>query len=334
MIAVGAVVAFVATLVLCPVVIEWLRRRDMVDNPVERSSHSVPTLRGGGLAPAVGAVLGATIAAASSSSSLLTVVGTALAFGALGLADDLTSVSAHLRLVLQLLLAAGAVVLLAPDLPDGVTLAILAPLAWIWLVAYVNAFNFMDGINGISAAQVIVAGGAWAAVGAWQDTPVVTAGGLTIALAALAFLPFNFPNARVFLGDVGSYFLGGWLAVMVVLAISEGLTPEAALAPLLLYVCDTGITLARRIARRESFMEPHREHTYQRLVVGGWSHARTTGFVGVVIAMCSALGAATLLSTPVRVGADVALAVVMVAYLTAPQWQSRLHPLPSADTRA
>jgi len=261
---------------------------------------------------------------------LLVVAATALTFGALGLVDDLATIAARRRLLLQLVIAAGAVALLAPKMTPGWALLALAPLAWIWLAAYVNAFNFMDGINGISAAQVVVAGTAWSLVGAWQDTPVVTAGGLTIAAAALAFLPFNFPRAKVFLGDVGSYFFGGWLATMVVVALIEGLTPEVAVAPVLLYLCDTGTTLLRRIARRASWMEPHREHTYQRLVAGGWSHTGTTAFVAAMIALSSALGAATLAGNPLRAGADVALVLLMVAYLTSPQWQSRRRHLEPA----
>ena len=331
MILLGAAVGFVVTLLLCPLVIRELGRRTVLDTPVERSSHSVPTLRGGGLAPAIGACAGAVVASGSSSALLLVVAGVAAAFGTLGLMDDLATVAARRRLLVQLLIAGVAVLPLASGVTSGAALVLLTPVAWIWLVAYVNAFNFMDGINGISAAQAVVAGTAWALVGVWQDEPVVAAGGLVIAAAALAFLPYNFPRAKVFLGDVGSYFLGGWLAAMVVVALGHGLTPEMAVAPVLLYLAETGTTLLRRIARRAPLSEAHREHTYQQLVAGGWSHARTTGFVAAVITLSSLLGAATLAGDlALRAGADVALVLLMVGYLMSPQWQSRRNRLEAA----
>lgn len=322
MIVVGAVVGGLLTLVLCPLVINGLARWAVLDTPVGRSSHSQPTLRGGGLAPAIGAVVGAVVASPSTPRVLLVVGATALAFGAIGLVDDLAGLPAGPRLLGQLAVAAVVVVPLASGVASGVVVVPLALVAGLWLVAYVNAFNFMDGINGISAAQVITAGVAWAIAGAWQDEPVVIAGGLVVAAAALAFLPFNFPSAKVFLGDVGSYFLGGWLAAMAVVVLGRGLTLEAAVAPLLVYVCDTGSTLARRVARRVDLMEAHREHTYQQLVAGGWSHARTTGFVTVVIAVSSSLGVVTLADrVALRMVADVALVLLMAAYLLSPRWQ-------------
>src|SRR5207244_9022591 len=102
-----------------------------------------------------------------------------------------------------------------PWLLTGMTSSLLWRLVFglgvlIWVVAYTNAFNFMDGINGISAAQVIVAGGYFGIVGTQRHVPLLAAGGFVAAGAAAAFLPFNFPKATVFLGDVGSYFLGAW----------------------------------------------------------------------------------------------------------------------------
>src|SRR5205085_2029337 len=122
----------------------------------------------------------------------------------------------------------------------------------VWLIAYVNAFNFMDGVNGVSAVQAVVAGVAWWVVGEWQDVHALAAGGLLVAAVAVAFAPFNFPRAHMFLGDVGSYFFGGWLGVLAVVALRQGLTVEASFAPLSVYLADTGMTLARRVARHEA----------------------------------------------------------------------------------
>lgn len=324
MIVLGAVLGALVTMSLCPPVIRALGRRAILDVPGERSSHSQPTLRGGGLAPALGAGVGAALASASSSGWLLIVPAIAFSFGALGLADDVASLPARWRLLMQIVLATAAAVAVAPKMTSGLVMIAAVVLAALWLVAFVNAFNFMDGINGISAAQTAVAGVAWSAVGAWQHEPILTAGGLVVAGAALGFLPFNFPTARVFLGDVGSYFFGAWLAVMVLVALERGITPEMAVAPVLLYLCDTGLTLLRRLSRRAAWMEPHREHTYQRLLDGGWTHARTTVTVATIIGVSALLGAGTLLdSVAIRAAADVALALLMVGYLMLPRWQNK-----------
>jgi len=91
------------------------------------------------------------------------------------------------------------------------------------------------------------------------------AAAFALVAGAIGFAPFNFPTARVFLGDVGSYFAGAWLAVLVVLGLRGSIPPEAIVAPVALYVADTGLTLARRVQRHEPWHEPHRQHAYQRL---------------------------------------------------------------------
>lgn len=324
MILLGTLLSAVLSALLCPLVIRMLRRRSVIDAPVARSSHSLPTPRGGGIAPAIGACAGLALTIEGSTSILIVVAAAAVAYGVLGLVDDVADIAASNRLLIQVTIAAPAVVPLAWQITNGIVLVLLIPVVWLWLAAYVNAFNFMDGINGISATQVVVAGAAWGLVGLWRDEPALTAGGFVVAAAALAFLPFNFPRARVFMGDVGSYFFGGWLAAMTAVALGRSATIEMAGAPLLLYLCDTAITILRRLAQRVPITEAHREHTYQRLVIGGWSHGRTTAYVGAVIAMSSLLGAATMLGNlAVRVIADAALALLMLGYLMTPTWQGR-----------
>lgn len=318
------------TVAAAPPVIGALQRRAVIDTPGHRSSHSDPTPRGGGLAPALGATGGALIAATATSNLVLVVGAAAMGFGVLGWADDVRDLAARTRLVAQLAIATCVVVPVAAAVGSGAQM-LLAPLAVLWLVAFVNAFNFMDGINGISATQTTIAGGAWTLTGLWQDQTLLVASGLIVAVAALAFLPFNFPAARVFLGDVGSYFLGAWLAATALVAVAHDLTPEMAVAPLLLYLADTGTTLVRRGLRGERLTQSHREHTYQRLVIGGWSHTTTTGFAAAVTTAASLLGAATMVGNlAVRAAADLALVLLMAAYLASPRWQQRRRPAGSA----
>src|SRR5262249_3675175 len=155
--------------------------------------------------------------------------------------------SVRRRFAVQIAIASSTTVWLSLEVTAGAAVVFIAFAILVWIVGYVNAFNFMDGINGISVAQIVAAGLAWGMVGAWEDQADLVGASFGLVGAALAFMPFNFPNARVFLGDVGSYFFGGWLAVLAVASLSWGLTVEMALAPLLLYACDTGVTLLRRI---------------------------------------------------------------------------------------
>jgi UDP-N-acetylmuramyl pentapeptide phosphotransferase/UDP-N-acetylglucosamine-1-phosphate transferase len=245
----------------------------------------------------------------------------ALGFGILGLVDDLRHVPAINKLVIQALIAAGLLPSLIGSVSGSAALRVaVACLVLLWIVSFVNAFNFMDGINGISTTQTLIAGGYWYFVGAIENVPELAVGGLVIAGAALGFAPFNFPRALMFLGDVGSYFIGAWMAILVVIGIRAGLAVEAVLAPVALYLADTFFAIVRRVRRGERWHEAHRDHVYQRLVALGWSHTRTTGFVGLVILVCSAIGAVALAVQPqaMRVVADTAIVGLLGAYLLSP----------------
>ncbi len=314
--------ALAVALALAPLVLVLLRRANLLDHPSERSSHAAPVLRGGGLAPALGALVALALTPAVPGTQRWAVAVTAAAFGLVGLVEDVVGVVALRRLAVQF----AAAVLSVPFLLDGLSGPVLWRAAFtagvvFWLVAFANAYNFMDGIDGISVAQAAGAGLTWMLVGVAQDVPMLAAGGAIAAGATLGFAPFNLPRARMFLGDVGSYFLGAWLAALAVLGVRAGLPPEAILAPLALYVADTGSTLARRVLRGETWHEPHRDHAYQRLCRSGWTHVQASALVAAGIALSGALGAVSLGdSVPARLAADVALAGVIGAYLLAPRW--------------
>jgi UDP-N-acetylmuramyl pentapeptide phosphotransferase/UDP-N-acetylglucosamine-1-phosphate transferase len=247
---------------------------------------------------------------------------TAGVFGLVGLLEDVFGISALLRLGVQFAAGAFAGVLLLDDVTGSTLWRLVFGAAVVfWLVAFVNAYNFMDGINGISVAQAVGAGGTWLLVGTYADSPALAVGGAIVAAAALGFAPYNVPQARMFLGDVGSYFIGAWLAAVAVLGLRDGVPWEAVLAPLALYVADTGTTLLRRAFRGERWYQPHRDHAYQRLADAGWSHVQRSAFVAACICACAALGAVSLGdSLPARVAADVAIAGVIGAYLLLPAW--------------
>jgi UDP-N-acetylmuramyl pentapeptide phosphotransferase/UDP-N-acetylglucosamine-1-phosphate transferase len=259
-----------------------------------------------------------------------------LGFGAIGFVDDLTSALAvTIRLMVQFGASAAVVAVLWEHTSQGTLLAgLVGAVAVLWIISFVNAFNFMDGINGISCAQTIAAGVAFGLLARHEHQLVLQTAAFALVAGSIGFAPFNFPTARIFLGDVGSYFAGAWLAVLVVIGLRGSIPAEAMVAPVVLYVADTGVTLVRRVHRHEAWHQAHRQHTYQRLVDFGWSHTQTTGLVFTLVTLCSMLGSVSLLgSVPGRVAADCAVIVLVAGYLVLPVLIARRRPALQLDGR-
>jgi len=312
------VVAAGATLALDRPVSALLRRLAVIDYPGSRSSHQVPTLRGGGLGPAVaGAVILALALETPRSRGLLMAI---MGLAALGFVEDVRGVPAVRRLVLQMVIGAVTVPFMLSGVGiDGRLYPAVVALAVLALVSYVNAFNFMDGINGISVTQAVVAGLNFVVVGAATDTKEVAVGGAVCAGTALGFAPSNVPRARMFLGDVGSYYFGSLVGGLAILGLASGSPPEVVLAPLTLYVADTGLTLLRRVRAREAWLSPHRDHVYQRLTDLGLSHMQVSAGIGGLMALCALLGMASLSGSLVaRIVADLGVLAVIAVYETSP----------------
>ncbi|KPM54940.1 glycosyl transferase [Frankia sp. CcI49] len=349
MIAAGAA-ALLVTVVAMPVVVSAMRRLAAIDDVNERSSHRVPTPRGGGIAVALGIFAGVVVLQVTSghgdSPGLLPMIVGVTLFGLVGLAEDVGAdaggISPLRRLALQLLagLVVSAVLLTsvsldAAPIPPVVAVSAAALIGPLWITGFVNAFNFMDGVNGISSAQAAVAGGSLIVVGHLYEASALAAGGTVLVGSAIGFAPFNFPRARIFLGDVGSYTLGTSLAVLALQGILSGIPVEAVLAPLLLYLADTGATLVRRVLRGERWYLPHRTHTYQRLTDVGWTHTRVTVTVASLVAASSGLGLLAARGDPgIRVTADLALLVLVVGYLNAPRLITLAHARGCAERPA
>jgi UDP-GlcNAc:undecaprenyl-phosphate/decaprenyl-phosphate GlcNAc-1-phosphate transferase len=334
--AVELAVAAGATIAMAPPVSALLQRRAVIDYPGVRSSHELPTLRGGGLAPAAAGSLVLAVALPPGWGGLLLAVVT---FGAVGLIEDLRGIPAVRRLALHVLTAAAAVPFLLGDVSiDGRLFAVVCALAALGLVSYVNAFNFMDGINGISVAQAGVAGLTFVVVGAVTDADVLAVGGAVCLGTALGFAPSNVPRASVFLGDVGSYFFGGLVGALAIAGLAGGSTPEAVLAPLLLYLADTGTTLLRRLRAGEEWLSPHRSHVYQRLTDLGLTHVQVSAGVGVLIAVSALLGTVSLSGNEAaRITTDAGLLVVVGLYLGSPRLFGRMGrqaTVPAAPARS
>jgi UDP-GlcNAc:undecaprenyl-phosphate GlcNAc-1-phosphate transferase len=260
-------VAALAAAVVTGLVAALLPRLGVVDVPNHRSSHDRPVPRGGGVGMLAGVAAGLLV---SHPDHLLAVglVG-ALVLAIVGFVDDVRSLPAVLRLGLQVGVGAVTAGLLVHEAGLDLPMALLAAAAaTLWLTGYVNVFNFMDGANGLAGLNALIAGACFAWIGSVEPSESGTAllvGGAVLLGAAAGFLPWNFPVARIFLGDVGSYatgFLIAWLALVGMLTTDRFVW---CLAPTALVLLDTSLTLVRRARRGESLMEAHREHVYQRL---------------------------------------------------------------------
>jgi UDP-N-acetylmuramyl pentapeptide phosphotransferase/UDP-N-acetylglucosamine-1-phosphate transferase len=296
--------SFCASLVLCWPAAFVLRRLGVIDRPNARSSHQVPTVRGGGVAilTTVLGGLGIAVAGGAEGGPGVIVIGAGAALLAVvSFVDDLRSVGAALRFGCHGLVAALFVwkIGLPPGLEGGWAEALLAVVGFLWIAGYTNAFNFMDGINGLAAGQAAVTGLGTAALALAAGLPAGHPAcwiGLLVAGAAAGFFPHNFPRARMFMGDVGSAPMGCLLATAGWwLASSAGwwwLVPVGLLHAN--FVLDTGVTLARRVLRGERWHEAHREHFYQRLIRAGRSHAFVTAWemAGQALVIALALFAA------------------------------------------
>jgi len=268
-----------------------------IDRPNDRSSHVVPTPRGGGLAIVLGTLIGV-ICFAPVNRDVVVFLASVSVVAGVSFFDDFRSLSFGIRLATQgcaalvLILGLGLVVH-SVELPAfewlppywvGLVLSIL------FVVGYCNFFNFMDGINGIAAIQAALCASTLAlllnGVGA-TDWSILAA---AVAGAAIGFLPHNFPRARMFMGDVGSVTLGFTLAVLTMVAHSRGVPWPGLLLVHGAFLFDSVFTLIKRLSRGQNIFRPHREHVYQRLVQRGLSHTNSTLIYTGLGAVCCLAG--------------------------------------------
>lgn len=284
--------ALVSALV-CRFTIYYAKRLQLIDQPGRRRSHAIPTPRGGGMGVVVAALLGLAAALPGGNDSIAPATGpaplTLMSLGAgivivaaVGWLDDHRSLGAGIRLCAHFaaVMVTALPVLVAdlpglsgnPALPWILAALALAIVAGVWSI---NLHNFMDGINGLLALQAIFVFCVLAllCVNAGRVGEARCMG--IFAAATLGFLPFNFPQARIFMGDVGSGTLG--LLIAVGIAWQAVAMPGLAYAGLIAcsaFVVDASATLLSRMLNGRRWYSAHREHLYQWLVRSGMSHAR------------------------------------------------------------
>jgi UDP-N-acetylmuramyl pentapeptide phosphotransferase/UDP-N-acetylglucosamine-1-phosphate transferase len=295
----ATIAVFVITAVLVDLMVILAARWRLVDLPNRRSAHALPTARGGGLAIVVTTALASLLVALrwppAAFAILVGVILPCLVIAVVGIIDDMQPLRASLRLVVQIGVAAAITAALGPLSSIAIPGLPVIELGWVgwpltvlWIVGMTNAFNFMDGSDGMAALGAVVAGGAIAVIG-WQlriHLPLLLAA--FAAAAAGGFLVFNWQPARVFMGDVGSAFLGTYLAA-VPLTFPE---PQRSLVfiPMVLalwpYVFDPFVSVLRRVYHRKNPFEPHREFLFHRLIRSGIPHGRTA----IVYALLAGIG--------------------------------------------
>jgi Fuc2NAc and GlcNAc transferase len=307
--------------------------RSITDIPNGRSMHTVPTPRGGGLA--IFAVVSAFVALQTLLGVLDRDVGIGLLGGGglialVGWIDDHGHLRAKWRAVAQFVGAVWFVFWVGA--PQSVWLGAWSfPLGWgapfvavVGLMWLTNLFNFMDGIDGIAAGEAVSVGTVGGLLLLAAGAPGLAGTALLVAAASLGFLLWNWAPARIFMGDVGSGFLGFMLGALAIASDQAGGVPLVVWLLLMgVFVFDATVTLLRRLLR-ERFYEAHRRHAYQRAVAAGASHGAVTGLVLVLnalLAIAAGIGWARPEHLPLAILA--VLAVLSFTYLLV----ERRHPM-------
>ncbi len=299
----------------------------LLDNPNDRSSHSFPTPRGGGIGIWLVFMLIGLFVVKDIFFTLI-----AGAAGLLGLLEDYLTLSSKLRLLIQFVISISLVFLFS-GLPTS-TVAIVSFLFWlVFITGTANFYNFMDGINGIAGLTGIVGFGLMAFFSFFIiSEPEVALTSIALSCACLGFLPFNFPKARVFMGDIGSVFLGVVFASFV-LKLSASIGRFLCIVMFLsIFYADAILTIYYRYRRGENLMKAHRSHLYQymsnELKIPHWiissTYALTQCIFGILAIITYSKG---LLWQSVLLGTFVGLFIV--AYQIIKRIKSRLSGSPS-----
>ncbi len=302
-----SIAVFIASAAIVDMVVILASRWKLVDLPNLRSAHALPTARGGGIAIVITMTLATIAVAIRWPNVLLPLLGAilpAVAIGVVGAIDDIRPLRATVRLAIQIAAAIAITAIVGPI--RSVALPLVGtfdlgsagwPITVIWIVGLTNAFNFMDGIDGMCGVQAWVAGLLVAIVGLALWVPPLMVLGACLAAAVAGFLVFNWHPARIFMGDVGSAFLGTFFAAMPLL-FPETLRPLV-FVPFVLVVWpsifDAGASVVRRIWNGHNPMVPHREFFFHRLVRSGVTHGRVSLLYGLLAAIGGVAGVAMLL---------------------------------------
>lgn len=283
-------VVFIISWGLTLVLRRYALARSIIDIPNERSSHSMPTPRGGGVAIVVSFLLALPVMAGLNLLNLAflyALLGAGLLVAAIGFADDHRHIAARWRL-LGHFIAGGWALFWLNGLPSIEFFGVVVDLGWfgnilalVYLVWMLNLYNFMDGIDGLASVEAITVCLGMCLVYWFGGAVELIWGPLTLAVAVAGFLCWNFPPARIFMGDAGSGFLGIILGGIVIQAAhSNPILLWCWLILLGFFIVDATWTLVRRLIQGEKIFQAHRSHGYQK-VAARWGHLKVTWAVAI-----------------------------------------------------
>ncbi|MDV2470200.1 glycosyltransferase family 4 protein [Acinetobacter chinensis] len=286
-----SIVFFILTLLFTGYMRAYALKKNIIDNPNERSSHSAPTPRGGGVAVVCSYLLGLAFLTYTGQLDIsvgLTLMVAGFVIALLGFLDDHGHINSMLRLAIHFLVAIGTVLSLGgfgeisvfSGVQLGFTANIIAVLFLVWLL---NLYNFMDGINGIASMEAITVTISMATLYLIIKSQLNSDILWLLAACVSGFLLWNFPKAKIFMGDACSGFLGLTLGILALLALKQGTALFCAwLICLGVFIVDATFTLIRRVLSGHKMYDAHRSHTYQILSRKWKSHIPVTVSVVVV----------------------------------------------------
>ncbi len=248
-----------AVSMFCSFIIQRMGRKlSLIDIPTERSSHLSPIPRGGGIGIWLSFIITGVLFTHETIFAMIAGI-----VGLIGLADDRLTLSSKVRLLFQTFLSA-VVIILFSGLPAGTIAVVLFFLAVIFITGTSNIYNFMDGINGMAGLTGMISFGLMAFFTIFiMNEPEVALISISLSSACLGFLPFNISRAKVFMGDVGSVFLGFVFAAFVVKLSADISIFLCLIIFLCTFYADAVMTIYQRWRRGENLMEAHRSHLYQ-----------------------------------------------------------------------
>ncbi len=291
---------FPSAWVLTSLIMRYATRQGMLDIPNSRSSHSIPKPRGGGLSFVTLFLLFAGIcfyAMNVPTRMSLGLIVPGLAVAAVGWFDDKKNLSVLFRAGVHLISAICAVywlngleqISIGPQVIElGHVGFVLAVLGIVWSI---NMYNFMDGIDGLAASEAVVVAtfGGFLSLMSGSTTVALLAFGVSLSVGG--FLVWNWPPAKIFMGDVGSGFLGFTFAYLALFSEkTKGVTLIVWLALLSAFVVDATLTLIRRVVSGEKWYQPHRTHAYELAVQVGYTHRQVTVSMIALTACLGVLG--------------------------------------------
>ncbi len=294
-----AATAFLISLILTQRFCDPTSRFHILDQPNARSLHTRPTPRSGGLA-IMSAVYVCGIASIywfclSLDSAYGWIGGASFLVAGVSYVDDRLTLPSGLRFIVHTLAAAfltfgGFVInrLVLPGLELSLPYWIGVIFTLLFVVWVLNLYNFMDGMDGFAAGMSVIGFGSFAFLGWIAGNESFWIVNLIIAAASGGFLMFNFPPARIFMGDIGSSTLGFLAASMSLWAAREQVFPFwVAVLVFSPFIVDATITLLRRLLQREKVWQAHKTHYYQQLVQAGWGHRKTVLWEYILMAACA-----------------------------------------------